>query len=189
MFKVKNKLTYFGLEFDHDAIPNAIVVSSTRPQKIIKWVNSYKPIVSTREDGKVVRRERTAVQCPIHFRLRKDEIHDAMKRNKTENYQDGKFFVILDHRMGQFEHPDTVKMKQSELRKKVADDKKEEVANAKTELDQVEPRNGDTGKPIVAIPDNSDEYPRGVQSVTESGLKVTDRRSRGIDTPDEKPVI
>ena len=105
MFKIKNKIAYFGLEFDHDKVPNAIIIASARPQKVIKWVNSYKPIVIKREDGTEVRRERTAVQCPVGFRLNKDEIYAAMKRNKTENYQDGKFFVILDHRIGQVEHP------------------------------------------------------------------------------------
>jgi hypothetical protein len=102
MFKVKNKVAYFGLEYDHNKVPNAIVIASARPQKVIKWVNAYKPVVIEQEDGTKVRRERTAVQCPPGFRLRKDEIRAAMKRNKTESWQDGKFFVILDHRMGQW---------------------------------------------------------------------------------------
>ncbi len=206
MFKVKNKLSYFGLEFDHDAVPNAIVISSTRPQKIIKWVNSYKPIVSTREDGKEVRRERTAVQCPMNFRLRKDEIQDAMKRNKTENYQDGKFFVILDHRMGQFEHPDTVKMKQAELRKKVADDK---LTKANAEPPSIEPTVEKVSGDQVVVPSDQprtvgvgtpDSNPVGVQdgpipdsggvtSVTESGLEVTDRRCGAGDQDSEKPSV
>lgn len=202
MYKIKNKVTYFGLEFDHNPIPNAIVIVSARPQKIIKWVNSYKPVVYTREDGKEVRRERTAVQCPIGFRLNKDEVKAAMKRNKTESYQDGKFFVVLDHRMGQFEHPDTVKMKKDELRKKVSDAKREssEAARKKLtpgdlgeQLDTISPqvpvgiREGI--KPPVSVPDSANPDHGSVESTTETGLKVTDRRRGTVANPGEEPVV
>ncbi len=196
MFRIKNKISYFGLEFDHDSIPNAIVIASSRPQKVIKWVNEYKPIVITREDGTEVRRERTAVQCPIGFRLGKDEIHNAMKRNKTKNYQDGKFFVILDHRIGLFEHPDTVKMKKDELRKKVADEKRLKKADAETSVLDCGP--GNPPEPVgattvdpdsVAVQDGPVPDTGHAKSVTESGLEVTDKRSGRLVTADEKQVI
>lgn len=179
-FKVKNKATYFGLEFDHDVVPNAIVLPSSRGQKVIKWVQSYTPVTFERADGKKVRRERTAVVCPAGFRLRKDEIHAAMKRNKTENYQDGKFFVILDHRQGQFEHPDTVKMKQEKLRKEVADGKHEETPKA---------GDGEVVEHPVAIQADAGQDPAVVTSTTESGVEVTDRRRGAGNTDSEKPSV
>jgi hypothetical protein len=202
MFKVKNKVAYFGLEYDHNKVPNAIVIASARPQKVIKWVNAYKPVVIEQEDGTKVRRERTAVQCPPGFRLRKDEIRAAMKRNKTESWQDGKFFVILDHRMGQFEHPDTVNMKKAELRKKVEDEKREQQladeVNAKvTTPPPSEVQDSDPSKPVgvgeadsntVAVQGGPSVNPEPVKSTTESGVEVTDRR-RGAGVEDSKEQI
>jgi len=211
MFKIKNKITYFGVEFDHNKVPNALVIASARPQKIIKWVNSYKPSVRPLEDGTEVRRERTAVQCPIGFRLRKDEIQNAMKRNKSTSWQDGKFFVILDHRIGNYEHPDTVKMKKSELQRKVADEKRNaELQKVSGDKDAELPATpaaseeckGDTpsdppkpvgvaasDEPSVAVCDGASKDNGPVESVTEGGIAVTDRRRGAGDKEGEKQGV
>jgi len=201
MFKVKNKVAYFGLEYDHNKVPNAIVLPSARAQKVIKWVNAYKPVVIEQEDGTKVRRERTAVQCPPGFRLRKDEIRAAMKRNKTDNWQDGKFFVILDHRMGQFEHPDTVNMKKAELRKKVEDEKREQQLADEVNAKITTPppsEEGDHAKPVgvgadhsnpVAVQDGASKDTEAVKSTTESGVEVNDRRRSGSDSDGKKQVV
>lgn len=175
-FKVKNKHTYFGLEFDHDGIPNAVVIPSRRGQKIIEWVKSYEPVTYKRGDGKTVRRERTAVVTPIGFRLRKDEIRAAMKRNKLSSYQDGKFYVVLDHRMGEFEHPSTTKMKKDAAAKE-----------AKTDAEL--PGHRQTDKHPVPAVNSPNQAHEPVTSTTESGLEVTDRRRGAGDQEGESEVV
>jgi hypothetical protein len=163
---------FFGLEYDHDDIPNAIVLPSARGEKIVKWVKSYKPITYIREaDKKLVRRERIGVVCPIGFRLRKDEIKAAMKRNKTENWQDGKFFVIRDHKGAQFEHPDTVAMKKEALQK--------EMHDVKRKLDAAKAEQSKTAKPSALAGDSDPAgLGREVSTVLDSGVTVTDKRNR-----------
>jgi hypothetical protein len=84
-------------------------------------VNEYLPQQIHREDGKTVLRERRVVQCPERFRLRKDEIHGEMKHHKTENWQDGKFFVVEAHAIGAYIHPAKAKMEKTEKEKKDAE--------------------------------------------------------------------
>ena len=131
---------FFGLEYDNDPVPNANVIPGTRSGKFVKWVSEYLPQQIHREDGKVVLRERRVVQCPTGFRLRKDEIHGEMKHHKTENYQDGKFFVVEVHAIGVHIHPVKAKMEKAEKEKKDA------------ELDAKRSVNGGDKKPVVVGP-------------------------------------
>ena len=104
---------FFGLEYDNDKVPNAIVVAGTRSGKFVKWVKEYMPTLIHRGDGSAVWRERRVVQCPMGFHIRKDEVAGAMKHHKTENYQDGKFFVVEDHAIGVHIHPVKAKMEKA----------------------------------------------------------------------------
>ena len=108
---------FFGLEYDNDVVPNAIVIAGTRSGKFTKWVQEYNPVFIMREDGKKVLRERRVVQCPTGWHLRKDEIHGMMKEHKTDSYQDGKFYVIEGHAIGVFIHPLKAKMEKAEKEK------------------------------------------------------------------------
>lgn len=187
------KPVFFGLEYDHDEVPNAVVVPSTRAGKIVKWVKEYTPTEITRADGKRVRRERTGVVCPVGFRLRKDEIIGAMKEHKTESWQDGKFFVVMIHRQGEFEHPDTVAMKKAKLKKEM-DDVKRELEAKKLELDGQLPLFSDGGEgddehkgvpgsdtdPVAGHQGPSGGKP-GVITTTATGLTITDNRRATVD--------
>lgn len=115
---------FFGLEYDNDAKPNAIVVSGTRSGKFTKWVNEYNPTMINREDGKKVLRERRCVQCPTGFRLRSDQILGEMNEHKTNSWQDGKFFVVETHAIGVYVHPLKAKMEKAEKERRDADDAK-----------------------------------------------------------------
>jgi hypothetical protein len=113
---------FFGLEYDNDPVPNAIVIPGTRSGKFVKWVKEYQPKLIVREDGKEVLRERRVVQMPERWRLRKDEVKGEMKRHKTENWQDGKFFVVELHSIGVHLHPLKAKMEKEAKEKKDAAD-------------------------------------------------------------------
>lgn len=104
---------FFGLEYDNDKIPNAIVIPGTRSGKFVKWVKEYNPVFIMRTDGKKVLRERRVVQCPEQFRIRKDEVAGEMKHHKTESWQDGKFFVAEAHAIGVHIHPLKAKMEKA----------------------------------------------------------------------------
>jgi hypothetical protein len=81
---------------------------------------------------------------PDRWRLRKDEIHGEMRIHNTENYQDGKFFVVEHHAIGVYLHPAKAKMEKAEKEKKDAELRKESDSSA-----------GDQ-QPAVAEPDNAD---------------------------------
>jgi len=123
---------FFGLEYDNDAVPNAIVIPGTRSGKFVKWVKEYLPAPIKREDGKTVLRERRVVQAPTGFRLRRDEVLGEMKHRKTENYQDGKFFVVEAHAIGVHIHPVKAKMEKAEKEKRDANDAKLRSGAAET---------------------------------------------------------
>ena len=131
---------FFGLEYDNDAVPNAVVIAGTRSGKFVKWVSEYLPQQIHREDGKTVLRERRVVQCPMGFRLRKDEIHGEMKHHNTENWEDAKFFVVEAHAIGVHIHPVKAKMEKAEKEKKDA------------ELDAKRSAEGGNKNPTVAEP-------------------------------------
>lgn len=134
------KGVFFGLEYDNDAVPNAIVIAGKRSGKFVKWVQEYMPTEIVREDGKKVWRERRVVQCPMGFRLRRDEVLGEMKRHKTNNYQDGKFFVVEAHAIGVHIHPVKAKME------------KEAKEKADAELVKSKSDAGEVTKPVVAKP-------------------------------------
>jgi hypothetical protein len=131
---------FYGLEYDNDAIPNAVVVVGTRSGKFVKWVQEYNPTWIVREDGREVLRERRVVQLPLHWNMRKDEIKGEMKRHKTESWQDGKFFVVEAHAIGVHIHPVKAKMEKAEKEKKDA------------RLDAERSDTNQNSKPLVAEP-------------------------------------
>ena len=105
---------FFGVEYDNDEVPNALVVAGTRSGKFVKWVKEYNPTWINREDGKKVLRERRCLQLPFGFHLRKDEIKGEMKAHKTASWQDGKFYVLHTHTTGNFVHPAKAAMEKEE---------------------------------------------------------------------------
>jgi hypothetical protein len=131
---------FFGLEYDNDAIPNAIVIAGTRSGKFVKWVQEYLPTTITRADGSKVLRERRVIQLPMHYNLRKDEIYGAMKRNKTESYQDGKFFVLEAHAIGVHIHP---------VKAKIEKEAKEKLDAQLSIADKKPGQPGPTIKPVT----------------------------------------
>jgi len=114
---------FFGVEYDNDEVPNAIVIAGTRSGKFTKWVNEYMPVPIKRADGLTVLRERRCIKMPNGFHLRKDEILGAMKEHKTENWQDGKFFVLTVHAIGHYIHPHKLKLEKAEKEQNDAIDK------------------------------------------------------------------
>jgi len=122
---------FFGVEYDNDKVPNATVIAGTRSGKFTKWVNEYMPVPIKRADGVTVLRERRCIQLPNRFHLRKDEIIGAMKDNKTENWQDGKFFVLTIHAIGHYIHPKKLQMERAEKEKKDAIENATRDADAK----------------------------------------------------------
>jgi hypothetical protein len=182
---------FFGLEYDNDAIPNAIVIAGTRSGKFVKWVQEYLPTKITREDGKEVWRERRVIQLPMHYNLRKDEVHGAMKRHKTESWQDGKFFVLESHAIGVHIHPLKAKMEKAEKEKREAsvdpELKKElhlagrvgkpgaveaiinrELDKEKKDADLDAKRivNGGDKKPVVAPPSDANKHLGGIKQTS-----------------------
>jgi hypothetical protein len=151
---------FFGLEYDNDAVPNAIVIPGTRSGKFIKWVNEYQPVVISRADGKKVLRERRAVQCPDKFHLRRDEVLGQMKERKTENYQDGKFFVVERHTIGKYLHPAKAKMEEAEKEKRDAELNKQRSADL-----------ADTKPPVAPVSDAPTHQESVVQSPREGSGK------------------
>ncbi len=137
---------FYGLEYDNDKVPNAIVIPGTRSGKFVKWVQEYNPTWIVREDGREVLRERRVVQLPNHWNMRKDEIKGEMKRHKTESWQDGKFFVAELHAIGVHIHP--IKAKMEKAAKEKAD-----AARALT-TPAGEPSTGDVPV-VVADPANA----------------------------------
>ena len=145
---------FFGLEYDNDAVPNAVVIAGTRSGKFVKWVSEYLPQQIHREDGKTVLRERRVVQCPMGFRLRKDEIHGEMKHHNTENWEDAKFFVVEAHAIGVHIHPVKAKMEKAEKEKKDA------------ELDAKPIVSGGDEKPVVVGPGDATKDPPSIVEPT-----------------------
>jgi len=187
-FKGNKGPVFFGLEYDHDDIPNAIVIPSRRGGKIVKWVQSYKPVDIVRPDGRRVRRERTGVVCPLGFRLRKDEIQAAMKEHKTTNWQDGKFFVVMIHQRAKFEHSDTVAMKKAALKKEM-DDVKRDLDARKQELER-EKRDGTDPAESAGVSHEHTEAPaEEIRSVLPGGATVVDKRRSISSGASEKPSV